>query len=340
MTNESICLDERFSTTKLVFRKHLASAATSLSNEGDKSWPMESDIKTEGGLRTKGFLKQDVLNKPLITVITVVFDGAQRLEDTIRSVVNQTYENVEYIVIDGGSTDGTLEIVRKFGEVIDYWVSGPDKGIYDAMNRGLSVASGEWINFMNAGDAFCSRESIANTVKEFSEALVYYSDAVFYLEHAGNCYYRKVPCDARRHQFIHQSCIYSKQLHSMYGQYMVAAGVTASDYLFFKGVPLQYWRKTKTTISKYHVGDNISSGRRHDEQVYGADLFFGSRSISKTIAVYWLENVKRFVRKIERSLFSRDLYLTRVEKYSKMHRDEFWQDFLRDQDGETPRSIE
>ena len=330
MTSEAICLDERFSTTKLVFRKHLGSTAPSLRSEGDTSRPIKSDIKTEGGLRTKGFSKQDVLNKPLISVITVVFDGAQRLEYTIRSVVNQTYDNVEYIVIDGGSTDGTLEIVRKFGEAIDYWVTGPDKGVYDAMNKGLSIASGEWINFMNAGDAFCSKESIANTVKEFSEALVYYSDAVFYLEHAGKFYYREVPCDARRHQFIHQSCIYSKRLHSTYGQYMVAAGVTASDYLFFKTVPLEYWRKTKAIISKYHVGDNISSGRRHEEQVFGADLFFGSRSIGKTIAVFWLENVKRFVRKIERSFFTRDLYLTGIEKYSKMHREEFWQDFWRD----------
>jgi len=287
-----------------------------------------SDKKTEGGLRTKGFSKQDVLDKPLVSVITVVFNGAQHLENTIRSVVNQTYDNVEYIVIDGGSTDGTLEIIRKFGEAIDYWISEPDKGIYDAMNKGLNAASGEWINFMNAGDAFCSKESITNTVKEFSESMVYYSDAMFYFEQDGDCYFREVPCDARRHQFIHQSCIYRKQLHVIYGQYMVAKGVTASDYLLFKSVPYEYWQKTKTIISKYHVGDNISSGRRHAEQVYGADLFFGSRSMNKTIAEYWFENVKRCVRKIEKSILGRNLYLTRVEKYSRVRREVFWQDLV------------
>jgi glycosyltransferase involved in cell wall biosynthesis len=92
----------------------------------------------------------------LISIITVVFNGEQFLEETIRSVINQNYDNVEYIIIDGGSTDGTLNIIKKYEDKISYWVSEKDGGIYDAMNKALDVASGVWINFMNAGDSFCN----------------------------------------------------------------------------------------------------------------------------------------------------------------------------------------
>lgn len=97
------------------------------------------------------------LAKPLITVVTVVFNGEEFLEETILSVINQTYDNVEYIIIDGGSTDGTLDIIKKYEHAIDYWVSEKDRGIYDAMNKGVELATGEWINFMNADDFFASK---------------------------------------------------------------------------------------------------------------------------------------------------------------------------------------
>jgi glycosyltransferase involved in cell wall biosynthesis len=161
--------------------------------------PPNPHRKAEGGLRTKGFFKfsyklvdgmwyicdldgnpaipapEDLQNKirlyvssqssqitylPLITVITVVLNGEKTLEETIKSVINQTYPNVEYIIIDGGSTDGTLDIIKKYEDYIDYWVSEPDKGIYDAMNKGVVVASGQWINFMNAGDKFFNDNTI------------------------------------------------------------------------------------------------------------------------------------------------------------------------------------
>ncbi|DAB34822.1 MAG TPA: glycosyl transferase [Sulfurospirillum sp. UBA12182] len=115
---------------------------------------------TQGGLRTQGYFKKSYDGKPLISIITVVYNGEQFLDETIQSVINQTYDNFEYIIIDGGSTDGTIDIIKKYEERIDYWVSERDGGIYDAMNKGIDVASGEWINFMNASDVFYSAETL------------------------------------------------------------------------------------------------------------------------------------------------------------------------------------
>ena len=84
-------------------------------------------------------------NNPLISVVTVSYNAVLTIEQTILSVINQTYPHIEYIIIDGGSTDGTVDIIKKYANRIAYWVSEPDKGIYDAMNKGVVVATGEWI---------------------------------------------------------------------------------------------------------------------------------------------------------------------------------------------------
>ena len=92
-------------------------------------------------------------SSPLVTIITVSFNTEQHLESTIQSIINQTYRNIEYIVIDGGSTDKTVDIIKKYQEHINYWVSEPDRGIYDAMNKGWSIAKDDsYILFLGAGD--------------------------------------------------------------------------------------------------------------------------------------------------------------------------------------------
>lgn len=91
-------------------------------------------------------------NIPKISIVTVSYNAVDTIEQTISSVVNQTYENIEYIIIDGGSTDGTVDIIHKYEDRIAYWVSEPDRGIYDAMNKGIGLATGEIIGIINSDD--------------------------------------------------------------------------------------------------------------------------------------------------------------------------------------------
>jgi glycosyltransferase involved in cell wall biosynthesis len=102
-------------------------------------------------------------NNPKISVITVVFNDKIGLENTIKSVISQTYSNIEYIVIDGVSVDGTLDIIRKYKHWIDYYLSEPDEGIYDAMNKGVDCADdGGYLHFLNAGDMFADDNVLEN----------------------------------------------------------------------------------------------------------------------------------------------------------------------------------
>jgi glycosyltransferase involved in cell wall biosynthesis len=118
------------------------------------------------GARTKGIRKITDPAKPLISIITAVRNGKKHLDQTIQSVMSQSYDNskIEYLIIDGGSTDGTLDIIRKYEDTIDHWVSEPDKGIYDAMNKGIMAATGDLIAFLNSDDWYLpgALEEVAN----------------------------------------------------------------------------------------------------------------------------------------------------------------------------------
>ena len=104
----------------------------------------------EGGLR----LKNNKKKSPLFSIITVVFNGEKYLEKTIKSVVSQNFKDFEYIIIDGGSTDNTHKIIKKYEKKIDYWVSEKDKGIYDAFNKGMKLSNGKFISFINSDDVY------------------------------------------------------------------------------------------------------------------------------------------------------------------------------------------
>lgn len=110
-----------------------------------------------------------------ISIITVSYNAVNVIEKTILSTINQTYQNIEYIIIDGGSNDGTIDIIKKYSNKISYWISEPDKGIYDAMNKGIDIATGDWIIFMNAGDWFYNKDIINNIFyqKKYNSDIIY-----------------------------------------------------------------------------------------------------------------------------------------------------------------------
>jgi glycosyltransferase involved in cell wall biosynthesis len=117
---------------------------------------------------------------PLISVITVTYNAEKYLEKTILSVIQQTYPHIEYIIMDGKSTDKTLEIADKYQKNIKKIISEPDKGIYDAMNKGIALAQGDYIWFMNAGDEIYSAETLENIFTKLPLSDVYYGETAFY----------------------------------------------------------------------------------------------------------------------------------------------------------------
>jgi glycosyltransferase involved in cell wall biosynthesis len=102
------------------------------------------------------------------SIITVTYNAAQWLERTIQSVINQTYSDIEYIIVDGGSTDGTVDIITNYELRITKWISEPDNGLYDAMNKGLKLATGDYVWFINAGDRIHSPDTIREIANRLS----------------------------------------------------------------------------------------------------------------------------------------------------------------------------
>ena len=114
---------------------------------------------------------------PKISIITVVYNSERLIEATIQSVLNQEFKNIEYIIIDGGSTDKTVDIIKKHDDKISYWVSEPDDGIYDAMNKGLQIANGEYLLFINSGDKIFDKLTLENVFMN-GDADIFYGDTM------------------------------------------------------------------------------------------------------------------------------------------------------------------
>ena len=186
--------------------------------------------------------------KNSISVITVCYNCKDDLELTINSVLSQTYNKIEFIVVDGGSKDGTKDVLEKYRDRIDVCISEPDNGIYDAMNKGIAYSSGEWLIFMNAGDRFCDVDVLE---KVFSSELPHgaeflYSDYYFHSKVYGTLFRRT---DRNVGVIHHQSAIYKRSLHDKYGYYVVTHPYIVSDLMFFLAVPAEKYFKVNVPIA-------------------------------------------------------------------------------------------
>jgi len=121
------------------------------------------------------------MDKLKISIITVSWNSKETIKNTIDSVINQTYKNIEYIIIDGASTDGTVEIVKSYGSKISRFISEPDKGLYNAMNKGIGLSTGDIVGILNSDDFYIDNKVIGKVLKEFKEKQVdsLFADLVF-----------------------------------------------------------------------------------------------------------------------------------------------------------------
>jgi glycosyltransferase involved in cell wall biosynthesis len=122
------------------------------------------------------------MQQPVLTVITIVYNNVKDIERSMLSVLNQSYANIEYVVIDGGSTDGTKSIIERYKNRLTTYISEPDKGIYDAMNKGLALAKGDYVLFMNSGDEIYEQDTVSKVFSTAVDADIYYGETEMYNE--------------------------------------------------------------------------------------------------------------------------------------------------------------
>lgn len=266
--------------------------------------------KIEGGLRIKGlFNKRTKLNNPLVSIITIVKNGEKYLEQSIQSVINQSYYNIEYIVIEGDSTDGTLDIIRKYEDRIAYWVSEPDEGIYDAMNKGIVLSTGDYINFMNSGDLFYDRKVVSNVVSEVGE----YVDIIY-----GNALVRYPGGFERPHKATpikrimfdlptpHQALFCKKVLFEKYGLFD-ASLKTSADFEWFIRIlcRAKLCSIRRNCFISINYADGISHNQRfivYNEHLRAINKYYGMNVGVKYLIRYCLFCVKEPLRLLSKRL--------------------------------------
>jgi len=229
-----------------------------------------------------------------ISIITVVYNNEDKIEATINSIINQSFTNYEYIIIDGNSTDDTIKIISKYKDKINKFISEPDNGIYDAMNKGIKLCSGEWVIFMNAGDVFKNKDTLS---KIFSEKIpqninFIYSD--FQVKNNG-CI-KTFRSSFSKGILLHQSIIYRTKMHNKYGFYYVTKKYIVSDYIFFMQFKENEIQKTPYIIS---INDEagVSAANWCGYQKICCDYMFYRISITQLILQLLCRFIKNTLKK-------------------------------------------
>lgn len=202
----------------------------------------------------------------ILSIITINYNNSDGLQRTIESVLSQTWKDYEWIVIDGGSTDGSLDIIKKYASHFSFWCSEPDKGIYNAMNKGITHAKGEYLNFLNSGDCFYSSDSLSGLFKNTYIEDILICDAIYmYNGH------EIVFCDASscnydydffmRGTLPHQASFFKRTTFDKFGNYDESLKIVA-DWKFFVETIYYGGATTKYVPIKMclYEGNGISTG--------------------------------------------------------------------------------
>ncbi|RWU06198.1 glycosyltransferase family 2 protein [Pedobacter chitinilyticus] len=208
---------------------------------------------------------------PKLSVITIVYNNVKDIERTMLSILNQTYSNIEYIVIDGASSDGTLEVINQYEHRIAKLISEKDKGIYDAMNKGLGLATGDYVLFMNSGDEIYELETVEKIFATTPNADIYYGETEMYDENWNSL-------GRRRHQapehftwesfkygmsISHQAIYIKRSLTEPYNlQYKYSADI---DWIIKIAKKASSIVNTHLYVAKYLVGG--MSKKKHRESL-------------------------------------------------------------------------
>lgn len=176
-----------------------------------------------------------------ISIITISYNNAEGLLRTIKSVVNQDYTDYEYIVIDGGSSDDSKQIIESFSDQINYWVSEADNGVYHAMNKGIAVAKGEYLHFLNAGDSYATINVLSKTFsKKYAEPLlrgIQICDYGTHQERWTNLGDRDVTLyDMFVNTLLHQATFIRRDMFDKYGMYDESLKIVSDWKFFFQAI--------------------------------------------------------------------------------------------------------
>jgi len=261
----------------------------------------------EGGLRCEGTIKKSLPGKPLVSIITVVYNRSKYLEQAILSVLSQTYKNIEYIIIDGGSTDGTLDVVKRYNYHVSFWMSEKDDGMYYALNKGITLANGEVIGICHSDDYYYSNEIVNHIVEkhQIAKADVYHGDGI-YLKEISKESDRNlvVKSDSglilkTHNSIVHPTTFISKDIFNKFGLYCTKYK-SASDYEFMmrlvmNGCKFIHIGEVVTCIRVTNT-DRVSNNCYGHLEVYSIHKYHKTGNHNKYLVSYLKCKIRRIIK--------------------------------------------
>jgi glycosyltransferase involved in cell wall biosynthesis len=255
----------------------------------------------EGGRRSGGATGKRTAGFPLVSVITSVYNGIEGIERTLKSIVAQDYPCVEYIVVDGGSKDGTVDILRKYDDVIDYWISARDAGIYDAWNKGVRLAQGEWIAFVGAGDVY-----LTDAISRYMDFAKQHPDCRYISSRVrlmrGGQDVRTIgkpwswPAFVKYMTVAHVGSLHHRDLYARYGLYDLAYRITGDYELLLRpGKSLQAGYFPQVTAEMDLGGVSTQSTKALDE-AFRAKVQTGKRNVILARIDDFIARIKFYIR--------------------------------------------